>query len=152
MLSSQYGAAKEDVTKLNGFARYCDCASSAACWWTENRHVCRPQLHQRCTVCFVLYFCHTYTAYCRRSHLCSTAWTDLLSHPIAWRILCFLPQNSVGLPYVMRRKLLIVLILTFWRQNYFFLILAHPVYKMWIIQEPNTLELWKNCILKRKNS
>jgi len=30
--------------------------------------------------------------------------------------------------------------LTFWRRNY--LILAHPVYKMWIIQEPNTLELW----------
>jgi len=25
---------------------------------------------------------------------------------------------------------------------FFFLILAHPVYKMWIIQEPNTLELW----------
>jgi len=24
----------------------------------------------------------------------------------------------------------------------FFLILAHPVYKMWIIDEPNTLELW----------
>jgi len=24
----------------------------------------------------------------------------------------------------------------------FFLILAQPVYKMWIIQEPNTLELW----------
>jgi len=24
----------------------------------------------------------------------------------------------------------------------FFYILAHPVYKMWIIQEPNTLELW----------
>ena len=23
-----------------------------------------------------------------------------------------------------------------------FLILAHPVYKMWIIQEQNTLELW----------
>ena len=32
--------------------------------------------------------------------------------------------------------------LTFWRRNYFFLILAHPVYKMWIIQEPNSLELW----------
>ena len=32
--------------------------------------------------------------------------------------------------------------LTFWRRNYFFLILAHPVYKMWITQEPNTLELW----------
>ena len=24
----------------------------------------------------------------------------------------------------------------------FFLILAHPVYKMWIIQEPNMLEFW----------
>ena len=33
--------------------------------------------------------------------------------------------------------------LTFWCRNYyFFLILAHPVYKMWIIHEPNTLELW----------
>ena len=32
-------------------------------------------------------------------------------------------------------------LLTFWRRN-FFLILAHPVYKMWIIQETNTLELW----------
>jgi len=32
--------------------------------------------------------------------------------------------------------------LTFWRQNYFFLILAQPVHKMWIIQEPNALELW----------
>ena len=32
--------------------------------------------------------------------------------------------------------------LTFWARNYFFLILAHPVYKMWIIHEPNTLQLW----------
>ena len=32
-------------------------------------------------------------------------------------------------------------LLTFWRRI-FFLILAHPVYKMWIIQEPNKLELW----------
>jgi len=42
--------------------------------------------------------------------------------------------------------------LTFWRRNYFFLILAHPVYKTWIIQEPNTLELWNKLhFLKRKN-
>ena len=26
----------------------------------------------------------------------------------------------------------------------FFLVLAHPVYKMRIIQEPNTIELWNN--------
>jgi len=31
--------------------------------------------------------------------------------------------------------------LTFWHRNYFFLILAPPVYKMLIIQEPNKLEL-----------
>jgi len=31
--------------------------------------------------------------------------------------------------------------LTFWRQNYF-LILAPPVHKMWITQEPNMLDLW----------
>ena len=32
--------------------------------------------------------------------------------------------------------------LTFWRLNYFFLNFSTPVYKMWIIQEPNALELW----------
>ena len=26
--------------------------------------------------------------------------------------------------------------------DFFFLILAHPVYKLWIKQEPNALELW----------
>ena len=32
----------------------------------------------------------------------------------------------------------------------FFLILAHTVYKMWIKQEPNMLELWNKLHLKRK--
>jgi len=31
--------------------------------------------------------------------------------------------------------------INFWRRNFFF-VLANPVYKMWIKQEPNTLELW----------
>ena len=31
-----------------------------------------------------------------------------------------------------------------------FLILAHPVNKMWIIQEPNTLELWKKLHFEEK--
>ena len=35
----------------------------------------------------------------------------------------------------------IQVLLTFWRRI-FFLILAHPVYKMWIIPEQNMLELW----------
>ena len=42
--------------------------------------------------------------------------------------------------------------LTFWRRNYFFLILAHPVYKMWIIQEPNTLELWNKLHFEEKKT
>ena len=33
-----------------------------------------------------------------------------------------------------------------------FLILAHPVYKMWIIQEPNTLELWNNLHFEEKKT
>ena len=42
------------------------------------------------------------------------------------------------------------IILTFRRRNYFFLILAHTVYKMWIIQEPNKLELWNKLHFKEK--
>ena len=42
--------------------------------------------------------------------------------------------------------------LNFWRRNYFFLILAHPVYKMWIIQEPNTLELWNKLHFEEKKT
>ena len=32
----------------------------------------------------------------------------------------------------------------------FFLILTHPVYKMWILQEPNTLELWNKLHFEEK--
>ena len=34
----------------------------------------------------------------------------------------------------------------------FFLILAHPVYKMWIIQEPNMLELWNKLHFEEEKS
>jgi len=43
-------------------------------------------------------------------------------------------------------------LLTFWRRNYFFLILAHSVYKMWIIPEPNKLELWIKLHFKEKKT
>jgi hypothetical protein len=42
--------------------------------------------------------------------------------------------------------------LTFWRRNYFFLILAHPVYKIWIIQEKNMLELWNKLHFEEKKT
>jgi len=41
--------------------------------------------------------------------------------------------------------------LSFWRRNYFFN-LAHPVYKMWIIQEPNMLELWNKLHFEEKKT
>ena len=34
----------------------------------------------------------------------------------------------------------------------FFLILAHPVYKMWIIQEPDTLELWNKLHFEKEKT
>jgi len=34
----------------------------------------------------------------------------------------------------------------------FFLILAHPVCKMWIIQEPNMLELWNKLHFEEKKT
>jgi len=52
-----------------------------------------------------------------------------------------LQQVPLGLPH-----------LAFWRRNYFFLILAHPVYKMWIIQEPNTLELWNKLLFEEEKA
>ena len=42
--------------------------------------------------------------------------------------------------------------LTLWRRNYFFLILAHPVYKMWVIQEPNKLALWNKLHFEEKKT
>ena len=38
-----------------------------------------------------------------------------------------------------------------WRRI-FFLILAQPVYKMWIIQEPNTLELWNKLRFEKEKT
>ena len=34
----------------------------------------------------------------------------------------------------------------------FFLILAHPAYKMWIIQEPNKLALWNKLHFEEKKT
>jgi len=42
--------------------------------------------------------------------------------------------------------------LTLCCRNYFFLILAHPVYKMWIIQEPNKLAWWNKLHFEEKKT
>ena len=43
------------------------------------------------------------------------------------------------------------IVLNFWPRNYFVLILAHPVYKMLIIREPNMLELCNKLHFEEKN-
>ena len=50
------------------------------------------------------------------------------------------------------RTVIYMFTLTLWRQNYFFLISAHPVYKMWIIQEPNKLALWNKLHFEEKKT
>ena len=49
-----------------------------------------------------------------------------------------------------KRQTQTVPFLTFRDWNYFFFILAHTVYKMWIIQETNTLELWNKLHFEEK--
>ena len=41
-------------------------------------------------------------------------------------------------------------VLTLWCRIFFFLILAHSVYKMWIIKEPNKLALWNKLHFEEK--
>ena len=41
-------------------------------------------------------------------------------------------------------------LLNCWWQNYFFFILARPVYKMLIIHEPNMLELWNKLHFEKE--
>ena len=40
--------------------------------------------------------------------------------------------------------------LTFWRRTFFFQILAHPVFKMWVIQKPNKVALWNKWHFEEK--
>ena len=42
--------------------------------------------------------------------------------------------------------------LTFWRRIFFFQILAHPVFKMWVIQKPNKVTLWNKRHFEEKKN
>ena len=116
-------------------------------WWYFNlyifRHYYFPIQHRsvfkittECVYCAVrnerLYIIHV------KDHpLIKRNLTDLLKK----RVISFSASlNTNSSRY--RRSVLSISILTFWRRNYFFFNFSTPVYKMWIIQEPNTLELW----------
>ena len=42
------------------------------------------------------------------------------------------------------------ILISFWRRNFFFQILAHPVFKMWVIQKPNKVALWNKRNFEEK--
>ena len=84
-------------------------------------------------------------------------WLSIL---IPWRVLVhsfcityWRKRPQVLRPKIIRPGTLITATypLTFWRRNYF-LILAHPVYKILIIQEPNTLELRNKLHFEEKET
>jgi len=43
---------------------------------------------------------------------------------------------------ISNKNLVIPIVINLLAPELFSLILAHPLYKMWIMQEPNTLDLW----------
>ena len=70
----------------------------------------------------------------------STRWKRPPRRRIARQLLC-LPQVRFCLVILQPFGAIII-----------FLILAHPVYKMWIIQEPNMLELWNRLHFEEKKT
>ena len=52
--------------------------------------------------------------------------------------------------FALLHELLYVAILA--PELFFFLILTHPVYKMWILQEQNTLELWNKLYFEEEKT
>ena len=68
---------------------------------------------------------------------------------------CVGSRDSLGVKFVRNytkawQLLLVRLEINLLAPELFFLILAHPVYKMWIIQKPTTLELWNKLDFEEK--
>jgi len=101
--------------------------------------LCRTYCRSKATVFVVLSFLDSCPKVFWRSQYFRIDW-PLRSHVVVM-------YNKYTRPRVFGQTLFVtdgwssLSFLTFWRRNYF-LILAHSVYKMWIIQEPNTLQFW----------
>ena len=63
-------------------------------------------------------------------------------------LLPFSPLN-INMTHVIIKTLR--MILTFWRRISLFQILAHPVFKTWVIQKPNKVALWNKRHFEEKN-
>ena len=74
-----------------------------------------------------------------------------ISVVLSWRS-NFCPSCRSSAYILIRWKPPIPPVLKLLAPELFFLILAHSVYKMWIIQEPNKLELWNKLHFKEKKT
>jgi hypothetical protein len=74
----------------------------------------------------------------------STTWRDVSTLKFKWR-----QHVSTILSHLQALHKHLCKWLTLWRQN-FLLNFSTPVFKMWIIQEPNNVALWNKWLLKRK--
>ena len=94
----------------------------------------------------VLWFLHSYIASFLRVMPDDINQTRTASFHIPWYLL-FTGRLFIkrGIIWALESSL------TLWRRNYI-LILAHPVYKMWIIQEPNKLALWNKLHFEEKKT
>jgi hypothetical protein len=108
------------------------------------------QFHIRQICCIVtssyivLLFCrnHFIDVYCHMLRIVALQFTLRRSREIVVRnVRTCLPRNQSGQLYMVNLLAL----------ELFFLILAHPIYKIWIIQEPNTLELWNKLHFEEEN-
>jgi hypothetical protein len=71
-----------------------------------------------------------------------------------WQLLFYArqwPAQSEQLYLTSFPQLRLRVILTFWRWT-FFQILAHPVFKMWVIQKPNKVALWNKRHFEEKKN
>ena len=83
---------------------------------------------------------------------CTMTWTLLPWPPGSCTRTSLVAVALARQPSTFRAQMLIYCVINLSAPELFFIILAHPVYKIWIIQEPNTLEFETNCILKRKKN
>jgi hypothetical protein len=125
-----------------------DCCLSSATWTTDcllESSVPQKVLHRPTRSSFSVVFLRSHSKYwdgtqaascikCLSSSPSSYQHQDQKFHPKASppTLILKLRHNAV----------FHMLALTFWRRTFFFQILAHPVFKMWVIQKPNKVALW----------
>ena len=130
-------------------------------WWKINGSGCHRHQYVACLwvyeVTLVCSACH-HSSLCQEGNIWSSkvipretgmclVWWMLKTTELIRFETSVLVKMNIAFPCVMTLDSLHLVImkkdavLTFWRRI-FFLILAHPVFKVWVIQKPNKVALW----------